>query len=583
MTSKPDTHSAPLSAQLDHEPRPLQFGTSGRRGLLLDLTQMEIYINALAELEYLQSLSAREGGIMRGDEFYFGADLRPSSTTIAMQTPPRGELAQAIEAAIRAAGMRPVYCGALPTPALTAYALARGKGSIMVTGSHIPFDRNGYKTNTSAGELLKCHEQPINAHVLTVRERLYAQAADASPFAANGQFKDGPRRLPEVNPAATEAYLSRYLDFFGPGALRGLKVVAYQHSAVGRDLLPRILRQLGAEVFPAGRSEVFVPIDTENIDAAQLEVMQALVEEVAARHGPVDALVSTDGDSDRPLVLGVDPATGRARFFGGDLLGMVAANYLNADAVVVPISCNDAIDRGTQRHIVEPKTRIGSPFVIAGMQQAAARGRRAVCGWEANGGFLTATPITRNGRTLPALPTRDALLPIITVLAAARASQQPLVTLFEQLPRRFSRAALLKDFPREQSLALLRQLMPMNPEACEVVFGTHDEVGCCSATRETVPVTVAEAEILMSIRSRLRNHFTRNDGFGEIRRLNYLDGLRIHFDNGDVAHIRPSGNADELRIYAVADTQERADAIAALGVAEPDGILRNLVLDACGP
>ena len=116
-----------------------------------------------------------------------------------------------------------------------------------------------------------------------------------------------------------------------------------------------------------------------------------------------------------------------------------------------------------------------------------------------------------------------------------------------------------------------------------MVFGTDNDVDCCSAARETVPVTAEEAEMLMSIRARLQSHFTRNGGFGEIRRLNYLDGLRIHFDNGDVAHIRPSGNADELRIYAVADTQERADAIAAFGVAEPDGILRSLALGACDP
>jgi phosphomannomutase len=50
----------------------------------------------------------------------------------------------------------------------------------------------------------------------------------------------------------------------------------------------------------------------------------------------------------------------------------------------------------------------------------------------------------------------------------------------------------------------------------------------------------------------------------------------MRFSNGDVAHVRPSGNADELRLYAVADTQERADAIGACGVAEPDGILRLL-------
>ena len=63
----------------------------------------------------------------------------------------RGEIAQAIVSAIREAGMMPVNLGAIPTPAVMCYAIARGKGSIMVTGSHIPFDRNGYKTNSSCG------------------------------------------------------------------------------------------------------------------------------------------------------------------------------------------------------------------------------------------------------------------------------------------------------------------------------------------------------------------------------------------------------------------------------------------------
>ena len=34
---------------------------------------------------------------------------------------------------------------------------------MMVTGSHIPFDRNGYKTNSARGELLKRDEAPIRA------------------------------------------------------------------------------------------------------------------------------------------------------------------------------------------------------------------------------------------------------------------------------------------------------------------------------------------------------------------------------------------------------------------------------------
>jgi phosphomannomutase len=43
-----------------------------------------------------------------------------------------------------------------------------------------------------------------------------------------------------------------------------------------------------------------------------------------------------------------------------------------------------------------------------------------------------------------------------------------------------------------------------------------------------------------------------------------------------VIHFRPSGNADELRVYAVADTESRAEELAAMGVAEPDGLLRRL-------
>src|SRR5262249_31339879 len=64
--------------------------------------------------------------------------------------------------------------------------------------------------------------------------------------------------------------------------------------------------------------------------------------------------------------------------------------------------------------------------------------------------------------------------------------------------------------------------------------------------------------------------------FTEISALDYTDGVRMTFANGDVVHFRPSGNADEMRFYAFADTQERADFLAQQGMAEPDGILRRM-------
>jgi phosphomannomutase len=55
-----------------------------------------------------------------------------------------------------------------------------------------------------------------------------------------------------------------------------------------------------------------------------------------------------------------------------------------------------------------------------------------------------------------------------------------------------------------------------------------------------------------------------------------LSGIRAPTPGGDIAHIRPSGNAPQLRLYACADTQARADEIVAMGVREPDGLLRRL-------
>ncbi len=565
-----------LRENLTYEPKELQFGTSGRRGEVVHLTQLEVFINAVAELEFLQALPKAEGGIVRGEAFYYARDLRPSSGAYVAEQQGRGELAQAIEAAIRYVGMVPVNQGMIPTPALTYYALSQDKGSIMVTGSHIPFDRNGYKTNTAKGELLKQHEAPVNEKVKEVRNRFYNQPFEESFFGSDGLLKSGSQSLAQEQHDAATAYLNRYVDFFGKDALSGLKLLVYQHSAVGRDLLVDILSALGAETVAAGRSEVFVPIDTENMDVDNLADIQKLHDEAAGKQGRFDAVVSTDGDSDRPLILGVEPETLAVKFFGGDLVGMLTAEFLNADAAVVPISCNDSIDRGSLKDMVEPKTRIGSPFVIAGMDVALAAGKQAVCGWEANGGFLTGSDITLNGRVLTALPTRDAVLPMVAVLALAKREALPLVELFSRLPKRFSRAALLKQFPRHIGLALVQQFSPFDTVVKTVLFNQQNEPTLKDADDQVLASETKQAKTMLSIKRQLETVFHHDEGFDSIERMNFTDGVRIYFANGDIAHLRPSGNADELRIYAVADNQDRADRITALAVAEPDGLLRKL-------
>lgn len=554
-------------------PVALTFGTSGLRGLVTDITDLEAYINTRGFLEYLRTIGAAQ----TGDRISVACDLRPSSDS------PERSILRAVARAISDSGFEVDVVGKLPTPALTYHALQHRRPSVMVTGSHIPFDRNGIKFNKSTGEVLKSDEPGILRAVQKVRQEEYARPESESLFGADGMFKpDAECFLAVGETEAREAYLRRYLDFFPPNALQGLRIVFYQHSGVGRDLFVELLTRLGAQVIASGRSETFVPIDTEAIAKDKLDLLQSLADQAARQHGTIHAVISTDGDSDRPLVAGVD-SNGKVRFFGGDLLGIVVAEYLHADVAVVPISANDAVDRwAALLGVTVVKTKIGSPFVIEAMLAAQEQGAQRVVGWEANGGFLTGTNIEREGRVLAPLPTRDAALPILAALCAAKTRKISLTECFAQLPRRFSKAGLIDEFPVAQSKALLQHFKPEDSRIEQVNFtGTTPQIVFAGGQMETAGRDLARK--LETIRHELERFFRPADGFDTVVRINLLDGIRIYFRNGDIAHLRPSGNAPQLRAYAVANTQTRADAIVAQAVREPDGILRQIAAALANP
>ena len=146
----------------------------------------------------------------------------------------------------------------------------------------------------------------------------------------------------------------------------------YSHSAVGRDVLMRILTELGADVTQVGRSGHFIPVDTEAVDADT----RARIADWVKEHR-LDALVSTNGNSDRPLL-----ADETGRVVPGDILGQITAQSLGARVVVTPVSSNSGVTQKGFRAVI--RTAIGSPFVIAGMEKAGGD----VAGYEANGGFL---------------------------------------------------------------------------------------------------------------------------------------------------------------------------------------------------
>ncbi|MBN1672127.1 MAG: phosphomannomutase [Kiritimatiellae bacterium] len=483
----------------------LKFGTSGVRGLVTEMTDRECYLYTKAFLQYVKSRATVACVSLAGD-------LRGSTPRIM----------RAAAYAVREEGLALDYCGTVATPAVTFQGMRNDRPSIMVTGSHIPDDRNGIKFNMPWGEVLKADEAEISERCAALRGQ---PAGGDSAFERDGAL--APARfgagLGAANAEALAAYRERYLSFFPPGALAGLKVVFYEHSSVSRDVLRELIETLGATVVRVARSDTFVPVDTEAVEAP--DRLAAWVGEHQA-----DALATTDGDGDRPLL--VDEA---GKVIRGDVLGIVVAGALNADSVSAPVSCNTALEKcGRFPHTA--RTRIGSPYVISAMQKAVAAGRRTVVGYEANGGFLTATDITspETGNVLKALPTRDAALPVLCALHAAVKAGTPLGALIAQLPERYTSSGLLREFPNALGKALIERFQKE---------GTG-----------------------------LANRFLR-EPFGEADSLDFTDGARITFAGGDVVHFRPSGNAPEFRCY----TESGSEAAAAAGNERALAILRDTI------
>ena len=478
------------------------FGTSGARGMATAMTDQVCYAYTKGFLQHLEGI----GELKRaGERVAVGGDFRPSTDCV-------------MAAVCRAAddlGYRAVNCGKVPSPAVALFGLENKIPAIMVTGSHIPDDRNGIKFNKVTGEVLKEDEIGMSSQVVELDDAL---------FGADGNFAKI-KTPPEVSPVAGENYVMRYLNYFRHDALKGLRVGVYQHSAVGRDVLVKILSHLGAEVTPLGRSEKFIPVDTEAIRPEDVQ----LAHEWAAT-GKFDALVSADGDSDRPLV-----SDENGNWLRGDVAGILCAKYLEADSISTPVSCNTAVEKcGWFKEI--RRTRIGSPFVVSSMILASAAGAKRVVGYEANGGFLLNSDIETGGKRLRALPTRDAVIVMLGILLLAKSQKKKVSELAAGLPARFTASDRLKNFATEKSRAILAKFnsgsAAADQAAIEKMFGS-----IC----------------------------------GPVAGLNRTDGLRIVFMNEEVIHLRPSGNAPEFRCYAEAMTDARARDITAKALAKITG------------
>ena len=466
----------------------LKFGTSGLRGLSAELAGQPAADYAVAFARHLLA----SGLARHGDEILIGRDFRPSSPAIS----------EICAAALTKEGFKVLDCGALPTPALALEGMARGAAALMVTGSHIPADRNGIKFYRPDGEIDKGDEEAIS------------HFHKSMPYRAAPTWRVSPQTV-SVGKTAEERFAARNAAILPGNALKNKRIGVYQHSTVARDLFTSLLESFGAQSVPLGWSDEFIPVDTEAVSAETVEKLKAW----AAEHR-LDAIISADGDGDRPLL-----ADEMGMPLRGDLLGLMTAEFVGADTVVTPVTSNSGIEAALKSKVV--RTKVGSPFVIAAMSEAIRAGAMRVLGFEANGGCLLGSDVEINGSVLKALPTRDSFLPILAVLSKAAMSGKPLSLIAASYALPFALSDRLENFPVETSAALMAHLR---------------------GSRENLAAFLAP--------------------IGQPASVSDIDGLRVTLADGGIVHLRPSGNAPEMRCYVEAGTEMAAGALIANGLGQ---------------
>ena len=193
---------------------------------------------------------------------------------------------------------------------------------------------------------------------------------------------------------------------------------------------------------------------------------------------------------------------------------------------MTPVTSNSSLEASGAFGAVI-RTKVGSPHVIGGMGEVARSGARAIVGFEANGGVLLGSDIVRTGRRLAALPTRDAMLPILCALAEVAAGKRPLAEIAASFAFKAAASNRLQNVASEKTGAFLLRLQ-QDKAFLDDLFAP----------------------------------------LGGVSGLDARDGLRMTAGNGEVVHFRASGNAPELRVYVEAAGPERAESLLSWGLSK---------------
>jgi phosphoglucosamine mutase len=335
-----------------------------------------------------------------------------------------------LSAGLCSVGADVLFLGPLPTPGV-AY-LTRGMratAGIMISASHNPFHDNGIKFFDRHGFKLPDAEEDLIERLID-DSKLEDRLAGSSDLGRARRVEDA---IGQYAVFLKERF-PRHLQ------LDGMRIVVDCANGAAYKVAPKVLRELGAEVFCINDDPNGFNI---NLEAGALHP-EKLQEEVLRYRA--DLGFALDGDADRLVV--VDE---KGNILDGDqiialcAIDMKSKGELRHDTVVVTVMSNKGLDLAlSQRGIQVVRTAVGDRYVVEEMRK-----RNVVCGGEQSGHLLF----------LDSSTTGDGIIAALKVLEIIVRTQKPLSELagvMHKLPQ-VTRNVKVPAKPQLEGLAVFQK------------------------------------------------------------------------------------------------------------------------------
>lgn len=325
-------------------------------------------------------------------------------------------LESALQAGLSAAGVDVFLSGPMPTPAVAYLTRAlRLQAGIVISASHNPFEDNGIKFFSAAGNKLADTVE----HAIETGLDAPIKCMPSAQLGKARRINDAPGRYIEFCKGTFPCHLD----------LRGLRIVVDCAHGATYHIAGHVLHELGADVVLIGAQPDGLNINHE------CGVTHSATLQQAVRQHQADIGIALDGDGDRVIM-----ADNKGTLYDGDQLVYIIARHrqqrsLLKGGVAGTLMTNLAVENGLGKlNIPFARANVGDRYVLELLQQK---------GWQL-GGEGSGHIICIDKHT-----TGDGIISALQVLHALRDSGRTLAELMNGVtlyPQRLINVTVSKGF-----------------------------------------------------------------------------------------------------------------------------------------